>query len=91
MATSLSPVRINPNEWVDLYDATGITIGVQLIIQNVGSSPAQLTESLTSPPLPIGTTGINIINDREFLTNATSAVGAWAYSKRGTTLQVEEV
>ncbi len=90
MATSLSPVRVNPNVWVDLYDATGISVGVKIIIQNVGSSPAQLTEAATVPPIPLGTTGVNIISDREYLTNATSAVGAWAFSKLGTTLQVEE-
>lgn len=90
MATSLSPVRVNPNSWVDLYDATGITIGVQIIIQNIGSSQGQLTEAATIPPIPIGTTGINVISSREFLTNSSGAVGAWAYSKRGTTLQVEE-
>lgn len=86
MATSLPPVTIPKNTWVDLYDATGITIGVQLIIQNTGSSESKLVESLAEPT---EASGFNLIPPRDYLTNAASAVGAWAFSDTGTTLQVE--
>ncbi len=89
MATSLPPVRVPVNVWVDIYDATGIGAGVKIIVQNVGSSPCQLTESAAEPPIPLGSTGVNLIDPREFFTNVASNVGAWAFSKRGTTLQVE--
>lgn len=87
MATSLPPVIIPPSTWVDLYDETGITIGVQLVIQNTGGSDARLSESATEPD---NESGYNTIIPRVYLTNQTSAVGAWGFSDTGTTLQVEE-
>ncbi len=49
MATSLPSVTIPFNTWVDIYAETGITVGAQLIIQNIGSSEAKLVESATEP------------------------------------------
>lgn len=86
MATSLPPVTIPRNTWIDLYDATGITVGVQIIIQNIGSSDAKLVESVSDPS---DSSGFNSIPVRSFLTNAASSVGAWAFSDTGTTLQIE--
>ena len=88
MATSLPPVRLPPNVWVDIYAETGIVTGTKLIIQNTGSSEADLVESATIPDSP--TTGYNSIPTREFFTNADANVGAWAKSKTGGKLQVEE-
>ena len=87
MATSLPSVTIPINTWVDLYDATGIVAGTQLIIQNIGSSEVILVESSTQPT---SATGHNSLPPREYLTNSASNVGAWAFSDLGTTLQVEE-
>lgn len=87
MATSLPSVAIPSNVWVDLYAETGIVVGTQLIIQNIGSSEAILSESVAKP---IPATGHNIISPRQYLTNAGVAVGAWSFSELGTTLQVEE-
>lgn len=86
MATSLPSVPLPPNTWVDLYAATGIVAGTQLVVQNIGSGPAELTESATEP---VGTVGFNAIPTREYLTNDAANVGAWAISATGTTLQVE--
>lgn len=87
MATSLTPVSIPADTWVDLYNATGITIGVQLIVQNIGNNNAKLSESLAEP---IQSTGHNVISPGGYLTNSLTAVGAWGYSGSGTSLQVEE-
>ena len=87
MATSLSPVIIPPTTWVDLYDATSIVVGTQIIIQNTGGSEALLSESATEPD---NESGYNAIVPRVYLTNETAADGAWAFSDTGTTLQVEE-
>ena len=88
MATSLPSVLIPPNQWVDLYAATGISVGTQIIVQNIGSSEADLTESAAEP---ISSDGFNPIPPREFFTNAAGNVGAWAFSRDKTTLQVEAV
>ena len=87
MATSLPPVTLTDNVWVDLYDVTGIVVGTQLIIQNIGSSEALLSESASEPTT---VSGYNIIPTRTYLTNTTANIGAWAFSENGTTLQVEE-
>ena len=86
MATSLLSIPLPPNTWVDLYDATGITIGTQIIIQNIGSSEVKVTESLNEPLDP---EGFNLIVARGFVTNADSNIGAWAIAELGSTLQVE--
>lgn len=88
MATSLTPVRVPSNTWVDIYAATGIAVGTQIIVQNIGSSEAILSESATEPT---STVGYNAIPPRIFLTNAVGSLGAWAFSESGTTLQVEGV
>ncbi len=88
MATSLPRVILPVNTWVDLYDATSIVAGTQLIIQNTGSSEVELVESATEPNT--NTTGFNSLVEREYLTNAASNVGSWAYSATGGSLQVEE-
>ena len=88
MATSLPSVTIPANTWVDIYDATGIVLGTQIILQNIGSSEVDLVESATQPASSIGH---NSLPPREFFTNSASAVGAWGFSLTGSTLQVEEV
>lgn len=87
MATSLPQVVIPLNTWIDIYAETGITAGTQIIIQNTGSGEVKLSESAAAPSL---TTGHNKLVTRGFFTNDTGNVGAWAFAKTGTVLQVEE-
>lgn len=87
MATSLPSVRIPKNKWVDLYAATGIVVGTQIIVQNIGSGEVDLTESAA---MPNAASGRNKLEPRLFFTNKAGNVGGWAYSKVGTILQVEE-
>lgn len=87
MATSLPPVILPRNKWVDLYAETGIVTGTQIILQNIGKDEVILTESATEPTSGYGH---NKIPSREFFTNDSGSVGAWAYTSRGSKLQVEE-
>lgn len=87
MANSLPPVKLPVNEWVDLYDKTGLTVGTKLIIQNSGSNDAILTESAL---LPTSGYGFNPLPKNSYVSNSTGNIGAWAKSTRGTTLQIEE-
>jgi hypothetical protein len=87
MSTSLPPVILPRNVWVDLYAETGITAGAKIIIQNIGRDEAALTESATQPTSGYG---LNKLPSRNYVTNNTDNVGAWALSSRGTKLQVEE-
>ena len=87
MAQSLPPVNLPVETWVDVYAETGITVGTKLIVQNTGSSSVKLVESAS---MPLGSTGSNALPTREFFTNVDANIGAWAKSKTGGTLQVEE-
>ncbi len=87
MAQSLPPVNLPVETWVDIYSATSIVAGTKLIIQNTGSSEVKFVESATEP---LNDTGYNSLPTREFFTNADANVGAWAKSKTGGSLQVEE-
>ena len=80
MPQSLPSVNLPVETWVDLYAATGITTGIQLIIQNTGSSVVKLVESATKPT---STTGFNSLPEREYVTNVDSNIGSWAKSKTG--------
>lgn len=88
----LPSVPVPEQTWVNIYTATGIAVGTQIITQNIGSSECWLVDSTAEPDEV--TTGKNIINEKgapnSFLTSNTSPDGAWAYSLTGTTLQVEE-
>ncbi len=87
MSTSLPPVILPRNKWIDLYAETSIVAGTKLIVQNIGKSEVILTESATKPTSGFG---LNKLPSRDFFTNSASNVGAWAYSSRGSKLQVEE-
>lgn len=87
MAQSLPTVTMKKNTWVDIYNATGITAGTQLIIQNTGESDVNLVESASEPDNSIGH---NLLIPTQFFTNTAANVGAWGFSQRGTILQVEE-
>ena len=86
MPVSLSPVILSPKTWADLYAETGITVGTKLIIQNVGGGEVRLTESASTPT----TEGYNTLGLGDFIASETTPVGAWAYSRLGTTLQIAE-
>lgn len=84
----LPPVILPKNEWVDLYAATGITVGAQLRIHNNSDFEAYLSDSLTEP-LP--NYGFDRISADRFLTTVGTPSGVWARANREVTLQVEEV
>lgn len=90
MSTSLSPVSLPANTWVDLYSVTGISVGTQLIIQNRRTDDVFLSESAIEPSGLIADIGGNKLIGKEFFTNVIGNVGAWAYSEKGGSLQVEE-
>jgi hypothetical protein len=89
MSTSLLPVSLPANTWVDLYASTSVSVGIRLIIQNRRTTSVFLTESATEPSGLIASLGGNPTSGKAFFTNVAGNVGAWAYSERGGMLQVE--
>ena len=81
-------VNLPARTWVDLYDATGITVGVQISVLNITSRPVRLASTAIEPvatddhiPLPFNDTKMNAAGD----------AGAWAFSVAGGAVDVVEV
>jgi len=87
MAQTLPSVSLPAGVWVDLYAATSITVGVQLITQNIGNTEVRLSESVAEPTSSVGN---NILYPSDFLQSIAAPVGVWAWSRNPGLLQVEE-
>lgn len=78
MADTLENIVLPVGQWVDLYAATGIAVGTQLQVQNLGTSRVQLVISATQPG---PASGYNLLrpDSLTFVSQATPS-GAWARS-----------
>lgn len=79
MADTLPDVSLSPDSYVDLYAATGITVGSQVIIQNKSSSIVTL-QSVFSQPLATNSDGTYIVSNNFVIVTAGST-GLWALGK----------
>lgn len=84
----MANVNLPANTWVDLYTATGLSVGTQIRVLNITSRPVRLASTASTPttsddhvPLPFNTTKINNTTD----------LGAWALSISGGAVDVQEV
>lgn len=78
MADTLLNVALPANTWVNLYAATGITVGVKIAVQNLGSNTIRLAVKATEP---LTTDGFNELTpgDAQYQ-NQDADSGAWAFS-----------
>lgn len=51
MTDTASNLKLNDNVWVDLYAESGIQVGAQISVENVGVSDVYLTTQATQPPI----------------------------------------
>lgn len=65
MATSRAPVVLQPGVWTDVYAATSITVGTQLIVQNTSKDIVNWSEASSEPSSAVG---FNQIYPGQFLT-----------------------
>ena len=89
MPASKLPISLPERTWVDIYNSTGISVGTQLIIQNRRDDDVFLSESATEPTGSINDIGGNQLVGKVFFTNDPGNIGAWAYSVKGGSIQVE--
>lgn len=78
MADTLPNVSLPAGTWVNLYTATGIAVGTQIIVQNICNATVRVATKATAP---LVTDGHNIILPGQEKMNPTSASGAWAFCK----------
>jgi len=78
MAATLPNVPPLANTWVDLYDATGITPGTKIAVDNIGNTTIRLNTKATSP---LVTDGYNELspNDPDFENIAADPI-LWAFN-----------
>lgn len=80
MADTLDNVNLSTDTWVDLYAATGISVGEPICVENVGASDVLLVVSATEPDETPD--GYNVLKrDGDPLCNSKGDAGAWAISK----------
>lgn len=77
MSDTLPNVPLVAGVWTDLYAATGITVGVQLLIQNLGSNTVYLHSDAVEP---IAADGFKILPPTIEAVNKAGDAGAWALS-----------
>ena len=80
MADTLPNISIPEQTWVDLYSASGIAIGTQILVQNIGVCDIYLTSQAAQPT---DYTAHQIIKRSQFVINNVGDTGAWAYCREG--------
>lgn len=88
MSDTIPNVPLPAGEWVDLYDATSITIGTQIAAQNLKHTYVRLGTQATEP---VNTDGFNLLPPYKTALNDAGDSGAWAYSNEGGLLSVREI
>jgi len=83
MADTLPRITIPDDVWVDLYAASGIPVGTQITVHNVGNDEVFLSTKATQP------TEIGLpVKPYQSSTNEAGDSGAWAFAPNGTTVIV---
>lgn len=79
MADTIPDVPLLGVAYQDLYAATGITVGVDLIIQNKTSEPIRV-QIASSAPAADSKDGV-VVGPRGYITTGTGESGAWAFGE----------
>jgi len=90
MADTIGNIVVPANTPVDLYDATGITIGTQISVKMIGNGNARLFSGVLLSGQPDNTTGYTPMREDEELANDDASTGAWIWSNIGCTVNVGE-
>ncbi|QDP56534.1 MAG: hypothetical protein Tp118SUR00d2C21406351_40 [Prokaryotic dsDNA virus sp.] len=89
MADTLPDVTLPAKTPVDLYAATGITVGTQVNVQNLTSGDVRVHVGATEPTL--GVSGSGLLVPGQSGENTQGDSGLWAWSITGGAVQVTEV
>lgn len=87
MSDTASNTAIPPQIWVDLYAASGIDVGDQLIVQNIGVCDIYLTTAATQP---VDDTAMQILERGRSMVNDIADTGAWAFCAAGGAVSIKK-
>lgn len=91
MAENFTNIRLPVSEWVDLYALSGVSVGVALSVENIGSPDVYLTVSATKPSPDHDAYNV-LRREDEPIRNSSGDPGAWAFCQSsGGMVSVSEV
>lgn len=79
MGDNLPNIELPIAEWVDLYDLSGIPMGVSLMVENTGSPDVYLAVQAAQPAIDHDSYNVVQRGNGVRLQNAPGATGAWAF------------
>lgn len=93
MADTIQNIKLTANTWIDLYAASGITVGAQIVAENLTAIPAKLHTSAAQPTATDAQSDENgsfsaLLAYGEEV-NKSGDSGAWAYSHSDGLLNVK--
>ena len=80
MADTLPNTILPPGVWVDLYAETGLPVGAQILVQNIGVCDVYVA---SNPTTPITDLAHQIVKRSQFSINDPGDTGAWAFCLAG--------
>ena len=87
MSDTTPNITIPERTWVDLYAASGISVGTQLVVKLLGGYEVRLVTAATEPS---DMSAFDVLVSRTVpVTNDSGASGAWAWSFGGALINVE--
>lgn len=79
MGDNYPNITLPVNEWVDLYTLSGITVGVSIMVENVGSADVYLAVQSAQPDVGHGSYNVIQRGNGIRIKNTIGDSGAWAY------------
>ena len=74
---TLANIVLPANTWVDIYAASGVTVGVQINVENLGSQVVYLNAGAAQPTDQAAFRAVRPGSEK---LNDTGDAGAWAFS-----------
>lgn len=84
MADTLQNIKLPANTWVDLYAASGIIVGTQIVVKNLSTVGVKLNAQALTPTQTDANTdetgSYSPLGSFDSSVNDSGDTGAWAYS-----------
>ena len=77
MSLTLPNISLPANTWVEIYAASGITVGTKILLQNLGNTNVRLTTKAT---IPIAGDGFKRVANGQQAVNEAGSTGEWVLS-----------
>lgn len=87
MSDSKPLVKVDPDTWVDLYAATGISVGTEVILNIISGNSLRVAFKSSEPTDEIA----GVLKVGDWYKVGSGETGLWVLSPRGCQIAVQEV